>query len=357
MISVMKQAVLTAPGTFEVVEAPVPCPGQGEALLRITAAGVCGSDLHLFREGAIGGVTLADAGGPFVPGHECVGQVEAVGDGADASLVGRRVFIEPAINCGRCRWCLAGRANVCPHHRFLGLPPQGGCLSEYMTHPARLCEPLPDAIDDDAGVLLEPLAIAVHSLDRVGVAGGCAAAVLGAGPIGLTHVMLLARSGVAPLIVTDLLDDRLAAARELGATCTLNAARDDVPAAVADLTGGAGADFVFECAGAAETFEQMVEIAAPAGVVGVVGIPAADRLAVRHSAARRKGLDLRMIRRANRTFARALARTLAEGLPLGRLATHHWPLEQTQQAYETGAGYRDGVLKALIRPAGEAHAG
>jgi len=348
----MKQAVLTAPGEFEIADAPTPAPGPGEALLRITAVGVCGSDLHMFRAGEIGGVRIADAGGAFVPGHECVGVVEAVGPGADASLVGRRVFVEPAINCGRCRWCLAGKPNVCPHHEFLGLPPRGGCLAERLVHPARLCEPLPEAIDDDAGVLLEPLAIAVHSLDRAGQLGGCPVAVLGAGPIGLTHVMLLARSGAGPLIVTDLLDDRLAAAGELGATHTLNPTRDDVAAAVADLTGGDGADIVFECAGAPETFEQMVEIAAPAGTVAVVGIPEADRLAFRHSLARRKGLDVRMVRRSNRTFARALARTLGEGLPLGRLASHHWPLEEARAAYETAAGYRDGVIKAVVNPAG-----
>ncbi len=350
MIFLMKRAVLKAPGKFEIEDAPVPTPQAGEALVRITAVGVCGSDLHMFREGSIGGIGIADAGGPFVPGHEGVGVVEEVGAEGNDALAGKRVFIQPAIHCGRCRWCLAGKPNVCPHHTFLGLPPQGGCLAEYLAHPVRLCEELPEAIDDDAGVLLEPLAIAVHSLDRLGVAGGVPVAVLGVGPIGLAHVLLLARSGAAPLIVTDLLDERLGLARELGATHTLHPRRDHVPAAVAELTGGAGADFVFECAGEPETFAQMVEIAAPAGVVGVVGIPAEDRLAFQHSLARRKGLDVRMIRRASRTFARALTRTLAEKLPLARLATHHWPLAEAQRAYETAAEYRDGVVKAIVNP-------
>jgi len=346
----MNEAVLTAPGRFAIREAPVPQPGPGEALVRVRAVGVCGSDLHMFREGSIGGITIADAGGPFVPGHECMGVVEAVGEGAEKSLVGRRVFVEPAIHCGRCRWCLGGKPNVCPHHAFLGLPPHPGCLSEYIAHPAHLCEMLPDDIDDDTGVLLEPLAIATHSLDRVSPAPGSAVVVLGAGTIGLTHVMLLARSGAGPVIVTDVLDYRLSLARRLGATHTLNAERDDVVPAVADLTGGCGADFVFECAGEAETFEQMVEVAAPAGRVGVVGIPAEDRLAYKHSSARRKGLDVLMIRRANRTFARALARMRNERLPLALLATHHQPLARTQDAYETASVYADGVVKAIVNP-------
>jgi len=346
----MKQVVLTAPGRMEVQEAPAPAPGAGEALVRVRAVGVCGSDLHMFKEGSIGGITIEDAGGPFVPGHECMGVVEDVGEGADRSLLGRRVFVEPAIPCGRCRWCLAGQPNVCPHHEFLGLPPRGGCLCEYIAHPAGLCEPLPEAVNDDAGVLLEPLAVAVHSLDRVGPAGGSAAVVLGVGPIGLAHVILLARGGAGPLIVTDLLDGRLELARKLGATHALNPTREDVVAAARDLTGGHGADFVFECAGQPETFGQMVEVAAPAGRVGVVGIPADDRLACKHSAARRKGLDLLMIRRANRTFARALVRTVSEKLPLARLATHHRALGETQKAYETAANYRDGVVKAIVNP-------
>jgi len=346
----MKIAVLTAPGRFDIREAPVPTPGTGEALVRVGAVGVCGSDLHMFKEGSIGGITIEDAGGRFVPGHECSGVVEELGEGTDRALLGRRVFVEPAVNCGRCRWCLDGKPNVCPHHTFLGLPPRAGCLAEYLVHPVRLCEPVPEEIDDDSAVLLEPLAIAVHSLERVGFRGGCGAVVLGAGPIGLTHVMLLARSGAGPLIVTDPLDYRLQVAVELGATHTLNPRRDDVPAAVADLTGGDGAEFVFECAGQDETFHQMVEVAAPAGRIGVVGIPAEDRLAFRHSLARRKGVDVLMVRRANRTFARALKWALRDQLPLKRLANLHWPLDCTQQAYETAAAYRGGVLKAIVNP-------
>ncbi len=346
----MKRAILTEPGRLELDDAPVPAPGQGEALLRIRAVGVCGSDLHMFREGSIGGISIADAGGPFVPGHECMGVVEDVAADVDRSLIGRRVFVEPEINCGRCRWCLEGKPNVCPHHRFLGLPPQQGCLSEYLAHPARLCHPLPEELNDDQAVLLEPLAIAVHSLDRLAPAPGCPAVVLGAGPIGLTHVMLLARIGAGPVIATDVLDYRLEAARELGATHTFNPERDDVAAAIADLTGGHGADFVFECAGEMETFEQMVELAGPAARVGVVGIPAEDRLAFKHSLARRKGLDVLMIRRANLTLERALAWAVHGKLPLARLARNHWPIQQTQAAYETASQYRDGVIKAIVNP-------
>jgi L-iditol 2-dehydrogenase len=340
--------VLLAARDVRIEETPLPAPAKGEALVRIHSVGLCGSDLHLYKDGVIGGVPI-DAASGAVPGHECVGIVEDVGPGTNRSLIGRRVYIEPAIACGRCRYCLEGKPNVCPASRFLGLPPQSGAMAERLVHPVSLCEPLPDEIDDDAGVLLEPLAIAVHSLERAGATRGASAAVLGAGAIGLTHTLLLARSGTRPLIVTDPLEYRLNVARELGATHVLNPRTDDVVKIARELTGGLGADFVFECAGEPETFEQMVALASPAGRVGVVGIPGKDRLSFRHSTARRKGLDVLMIRRSNNTFHRALQWTLRESLPLSRLVTHRFPLDRAREAFETASEYRDGVVKAVVR--------
>ena len=346
----MKRAILTGPGNFRIEEAPVPAPAAGEALVRIKAIGICGSDLHLFKEGMIGGIRIEDAGGPFMPGHECMGVVEDAGPGVDRALIGRRVFVEPANPCGKCRWCVAGQPNICPNVQFLGVPGVSGCMREYMAHPARLCEPMPDEISDDVAVLLEPLAIAVYSLDRVAPPPGTAAVVLGAGPIGLTHPLLLARGGISPLIVTDVLDYRLKIARDLGATHTFNPKRDNVIEAVLGLTGGYGADSVFECVGHQDTFAVMGELACPGGRVGVVGIPAVDLMAFKASGPRRKGLDLLMFRRANLTLRRALARTLHERLPLAPLATHHWPMEKSSEAFAVAAEYRDGIVKGIINP-------
>ena len=346
----MHRAVLRTAGTFEIQTAPVPAPGPGEALLRVRAVGVCGSDMHMFKEGQIGGIRLADSPTPLVPGHEAMAVVEEVGPGVPAELRGRRIAIEPAINCERCPWCLAGQSNVCPTHLFLGLPPRDGAMQEYMTHPSRLCVPMSDALSDDEIVMLEPLAIAVHALDRLAVRPGQPVLVLGAGPIGLSLLMLLADSAAGPVIVSDKLDYRLELARELGAARTLNPARDDVVAAVRGMTGGFGVPLVFEAVGEVQTFEQMIECAAPAGRVGVAGIPADDRLAFRHSLARRKVLDVLMIRRSNRTLERAAHWAIHRKLPLAKLVTHHWPLACSQEAFRTVAAYADGVVKAIINP-------
>jgi L-iditol 2-dehydrogenase len=342
--------VLKTTGRFVLDEVPAPQPRAGELLLRIKAVGVCGSDMHMFRNGQIGGIRIDDAGSPLVPGHEAVGVVEEVGAGLDSTWIGRRVAIEPAINCGQCHWCLAGQANVCPTHQFLGLPGCDGALRQYMAHPARLCVPLAEDLNDDEAVMLEPLAIAVHALDRAHLAGGQAAVVLGAGPVGLCIIMLLASAGAHPIIVSDKLDYRLKLAAKLGATHTLNPLREDVPAAVASFTGGFGAAFVFEAAGVPQTFEHMVACAAPAAVVAVVGISADDRMAITHSPARRKGLDLRMVRRSNRTLERAMSWAISRRLPLRATVTHHWPLKDVQKAYESVSDYADGVVKAVINP-------
>jgi L-iditol 2-dehydrogenase len=138
-VSTMKQAILTAPGRMAIQDAAIPQSRAGEALVRVLAVGVCGSDLHMFRHGQIGGISLADAGGPFVPGHEGMGRVEDVGAGVDRRLIGRRVFIEPAINCGRCRW----QAQRLPQSHVPGVATDGR---------------LPDAIHDAPGPAMRGVA-------------------------------------------------------------------------------------------------------------------------------------------------------------------------------------------------------
>jgi L-iditol 2-dehydrogenase len=348
----VRQAVLEKAGRFRLVEAPRPAPGAGQVLLRVKAVGICGSDLHLFREGRIGDVPIERAGGRFVPGHECMGVVEECGPGVDRKLLGARVAVDPAAPCGGCELCLRGHQNLCPQVVFLGHPPVAGCLQEHIALRADQVVPLPAELGDDAGVVLEPLGVALHAIRVGGIRPGGSAAVLGSGPIGLSCIMLLARMGVSPIVATDLLDDRLALAREFGAAETVNAAKADVAAAVRKLTGGRGVDYVLECAGAAAALEQTAELARVGGRVLVLGIPAADedRVAFKHSSARRKGLSIFMVRRSNRTIHECIRWALADRLPLDRLVTHHWPLERVQEAFDAVANRTGGVVKGIVNP-------
>jgi L-iditol 2-dehydrogenase len=347
----MLKAVLEKARTFRMAECAQPVPGPGEALLRPLAVGLCGSDLHLFREAMIGGVSIEEAGAEFVPGHECSARVEAVGPGVDTALVGKRVAVDPAMPCGKCRVCRRGWENLCTDVHFVGCPPDNGLLQEYICLPSANLRELPDELDDDAGMMLEPLGVALHAMDVGQVKPGASALVLGSGSIGLCCTMLLAKMNCAPIIATDLLDYRLDVAREIGATQVLNPNRDDVAAAAVQLTGGEGPEYVFECAGDVGTQHQMIDAAAVGAKVLVLGVPEGkDELAFRHSAARRKGLSILMVRRCNVPLERIMKRALEDQLPLSRLVTHHFPLEKVQEAFETLAGYRDGVVKAVVRP-------
>jgi L-iditol 2-dehydrogenase len=277
--------------------------------------------------------------------------VEAVGEGVDAALAGRRVAVEPAMPCGQCRVCRRGWRNLCPEVRFMGCPPVDGVLREYCCVPAGNVAALPREMDDDAGMMLEPLGVALHAMEVGGVKRGSSALVLGSGCIGLCCTMLLAKMGFSSLICTDVLDYRLEVARELGATRVLNPGRDDVVGAAQESNGGDGPEYVFECAGQDQTQRVMVDAAAVGAKALVLGVPeGADELAFSHSAARRKGLSILMVRRCNVSLERTLARALNDELPLSRIVTHHFALSNLQEAFETAANYRDGIIKTAVRP-------
>ncbi len=172
----MRAARLHAAGDLRVGEEPAPEAGAGMSLVRVTAVGICGSDLHWWDEGAIGDATLAH---PLVLGHEGAGVI------AEGPRRGERVAIDPAIACGTCRACRDGYANLCYRIRFAGHGDTDGMMREFMTWPAELLHPLPDGVSDADGALLEPLGVAIHSVDLGHLPFGGTASVVGCGPIGL----------------------------------------------------------------------------------------------------------------------------------------------------------------------------
>ncbi|MDD4890500.1 MAG: alcohol dehydrogenase catalytic domain-containing protein [Phycisphaerae bacterium] len=345
----MRAAQLITPGRIEmreVADPPARLPA-GAALVRIRKVGVCGSDIHLFRHGRIGEL-LAKM--PMTIGHEAMGVVEAVAGDVDGSLVGRRVAIEPTLSCGRCEYCLGGQPNLCTDYQFVGLPPHPGVTQPLLVHPARLLEPVPDAVSDEQAVLLEPLAVAVWAVDLAGLKVGQSAAVLGTGVLGGLTLMVLRQVGCNPIICTDLLANRLALAGEFGATHTIDAGKADAAAEIARITGGRGVDVTFEACGSAATMEQMVHTTRPGGRCVVIGINDDDRVSFTHGVARRKGLDIRMVRRSRLTLGRAIDLVAGGKLPVDRLVTHRFSLSGAQAAFDLVSHYGDNVIKAMISP-------
>lgn len=342
----MKAAFLTGLRQMEIRETPEPrLSGPRDVLLRIDTVGVCGSDVHYYTTGRIGSAVVKC---PFIVGHECAGTVQEIGAGVQGLQVGQRVAIDPLVSCGHCDQCRAGRAHTCRHQRFLGLPGQlAGSLVEYLVLPEECCYPIPASMTLDQAVLVEPLSIGVYAQRISQLESGAKIAILGSGPIGLS-VLLACRVAVdGRAYVTDLIDERLKLASQLGAVWTGNPKECDVVKAIGDAE-PLGVDCVFECAGEQETVDQSVELLKPGGALLIVGIPEVDRISFPIHTLRRKELTIKNVRRQNQCVAPAIDLVASGKVNVNPLMTHHFPLAKTQAAFDLVADYRDGVVKALI---------
>ncbi len=273
-------------------ETPPATTPEGHVRVRVTSVGLCGSDLHWFGEGGIGDAAL---GRPLVLGHEMAGVVD------EGPRRGVRVAIDPAQPCGGCESCHAGQSNLCPRIRFAGHGDCDGGLRDLMWWPQRLLHPLPDALSDAGGALLEPLGVALHSLDLGHLRPGGTVAVVGCGPIGLLAIQLARAAGAANVVAVEPLETRRRAALELGADEALT------PAGARDADWGRGVDVGFEFAGTDDAVALAMLAVRPGARVMLGGIPGVDRTSFPASLARRKGLTLMLVRRMNDTYPRSLA--------------------------------------------------
>jgi L-iditol 2-dehydrogenase len=335
----MKAMMLTGIRAMALRDVPAP-ELRGSRDVRI-----CGSDVHYYRTGRIGSQVVQY---PFTVGHECAGVVEAVGRDVTRLRVGDRVAVDPAVSCGSCDQCRAGRPHTCRHLRFLGCPGQmEGCLAEFLVMPETCCFPVPPGLSLAEAILSEPLAIGLYALRLAALPAGARIAVLGAGPIGLSVLLPAVAQGVERAYVTDKVEARLAAARAAGATWAGSPDGADVVAAI-QACEPLQLDAVFECCGQQEALDQAVELLKPGGRLLLLGIPAEARVSFGMDHLRRKELCLQNVRRQNRCTEAALEAMAAGVLKPGFMATHRFPLERAPEAFDMVEHYRDGVIKALV---------
>jgi len=320
----MKAVRLHAPNDLRQHDEPKPEPGPGEVLVRVTAVGICGSDLHWFDEAGIGDARLQK---PLVLGHEIAGVI------AEGPKKGVRVAVDPAIPCNECEFCRQGNPNLCTHMRFAGHGLEDGALREYIAWPDERLFPLPDSLSCTDGVMLEPLGVAIHAVDLAHLWAGMSVGVFGCGPIGLLVIQVARLAGAMEVFVTEPLSPRLDIARGLDAK---------------EWTPGQEVDVAFECAGENGAVEDAIAAAKPGGRVVLIGIPADDRTSFPASVARRKGLTIKLVRRMKFTYPRAIQLVESGKVDVRSLVSHHFPLEQAQQAF-TVAQRREG-LKVVITP-------
>ena len=335
----MEVARLHGAGDVRLGQEPDPVPGPDESLVRVTAVGLCGSDLHWYSEGGIGDATLTD---PLVLGHELAGVV------VGGPLDGRLVAVDPAAPCGHCESCLEGNGNLCPTVRFAGHGRNDGALRELLTWPTRLLHPVPAALDAGDAAMLEPLGVALHAHDLAHPRIGASVAVVGCGPIGLCLVQLARIGGAATVVAVEPLAHRRDAALRHGADVVLDPAEDGFDEALLAATGGRGVDVAFEIAGEDAAVEIAVTAARPGGTVILAGIPAEDRTSFPAGTARRKGLTLKLSRRMKEMYPRTIGLVERGAVDVRSLVSATYRFADVAEAF-AAAERRDG-LKVVVTP-------
>ncbi|MBC7235781.1 MAG: alcohol dehydrogenase catalytic domain-containing protein [Chloroflexi bacterium] len=341
----MKALRLFGPRDLRLLEEPVPKPMPGQALLRVRAVTVCHSDIHYYKYARIGDTVSKT---PLVLGHEFCGEVIETTPGVEGLYRGDLVAVEPAISCGRCRYCREGNPNLCEHLLFSGTPPLDGALREYMPYGAEFLFPLPAGFTPEEGALLEPLGVAIHGWDLAKLRIGESVAIVGCGPIGLLLIQLARIGGAAQIMAIEPLDYRRDLAVELGAIGL--APDDDLERRVLALTGGHGVDVAVEVAGTLPAQEEAVRVVKRGGTVVAIGIPPEDKLVMTHHVIRRKGLTIKLARRMKLTYPRAISVVQRGLVDLKPLVTHRFALDEADRAFRLVEQYADGVIKAVIYP-------
>ncbi len=329
----MKSVRLHGIGDLQLHEEEVPVAGDGEKLIRVKSVGVCGSDLHWFGEGGIGDAKLER---PLVLGHEFAG----------VTSDGQRVTVDPAIPCGHCEFCDHGHPNLCSHLIFAGHGETDGAMREWITWSERSLFPIPDSLSDDDGAMLEPLGIAIHSVDLGKLKAGMNVGVFGCGPIGLLIIQMARLSGASNIIATDKLPHRLEAAKALGANQVYFADNNSRLNQILAMTRGYGVDVALDAAGSPDAVNDAFAAVRPGGKVILVGIPSDDKTSFNASLARRKGLTIKLVRRMKHTYPRAIELVSKGLVDVSSIVTHRFPLEQAAEAFRT-AQQREG-LKIII---------
>jgi L-iditol 2-dehydrogenase len=342
----MKVALLTGIRKFETRKVPEPkLTKDTDVLIRIKTVGVCGSDIHYYTTGRIGAQIIQF---PFTVGHEAAGIVEQTGKKVTRVKPGQRIAIDPAVYCGHCDQCRAGRENTCRKQLFLGCPEQlDGALCQYLVLPEICCFPIKDRTTFEQATLSEPLAIAVYAVERARLPARANVAILGAGPIGMSVFHVLRANQVGEVFITDKIPERLKFSQKLKPKYCGNPDRADVVGEISKAE-PLLMDAVFECSGDRMAYDHAVRLLKPGGTMALVGIPEFDDVSFPIHELRRKEITLTNIRRQAHCTQKAIDLLEAKEINLDAMVTHHFSLEETQQAFDLVANYRDGVMKAMI---------
>jgi L-iditol 2-dehydrogenase len=321
-------------GTIEIADVGDPAPGPREAVVRMEAVGVCGSDTAYFTVGYIGDYVV---NGPIILGHECAGVVVGVGSDVTGVRVGDRVAIEPGKPCRDCRECMAGRYHLCPDLIFFATPPYDGSLVQYMAVDERQLFVMPEAMSFEDGALCEPLSVGIWACHRAGLQPGDSVLVTGAGPVGILAAQVARAYGAADVTITDTSDWRIGFAGRLGYTAERagESERTDF-------------DVLLECSGAPTALADGLWRLRPNGRAAMVGMPKQD-VALALSRLNVNELTIGLVNRYGHTWPKAIALIAGGRVDVSSMVTQRFRLDQTDQAL-LNAKHEPASMKAMIAP-------
>ena len=349
----MAATVLVAPHRFEVQQRPVPVPGDEDALVRVRACGVCGTDLKIIHDG----MPDMPPYGDFIFGHEYAGDIVAVGRTVDEFKIGDRVVVEAHMGCRRCENCIRGLYTACLNygnikrgHRANGFTTNGG-LAEYAVNHVNTLYRIPDGVSYEESTVVMTSGSPLFGLENAGgYFAGETVAVLGPGPIGLMAIQLVKALGATRVILTGTRESRLALGRQLGADVIVNSGRHDPVAAVMDATQGKGADLVIDCAGADDTFDQCIKMAKSGGKILLVGFYHGPVTADVSHAVRRNVTIYTERGEGGTSVGRALSLLAAGRLTAKPLITHRFPLSQVHEGFDILEKRIGDPVKVIFNP-------
>ncbi len=337
----MIQQVMTEPGKIVFREVETPRPKAGEVLVKIMRIGVCGSDIHVWH----GKHPFTKY--PVTQGHEVSGEIAALGDGVTGFALGQKVTIQPQVVCGKCHPCRHGKYNLCEELKVMGFQTTG-VASEYFAVDAAKVTPLPETMSFDEGAMIEPLAVAVHALNRFGDMRDMRVAVLGAGPIGILVAQAAKGMGAESVLITDVSDIRLEKAKECGVDFCVNTARTDFGDALVQAFGPDKADVIYDCAGNDVTMGQAIQYARKGSTIILVAV-FADLAKVDLAVLNDHELDLNttMMYR-NEDYLEAIRLVNVGKVRLQSLISKHFAFADYAEAYRYIDANRQSTMKVIM---------
>lgn len=339
----MKALVYRGPKKIEVEERPIPEISGSDALIRVRASGICGSDIH----GYLGGTGRRVEG--YCMGHEFCGDIAELGGEVRGWDVGDRVVVQPSIFCGECVYCRQGRTQLCLNKKFLGVFQVNGAMAEFVAVPAKLLYKMPDTMSYEEGALIEPLAVAKCAVDKIpGGVRGKNVLVVGVGTIGLLIISVLRSRGAKTIIASDLSENRLNFAKTVGADYTFDPSKTDVVAAIREVTGGLGADASLEAVGADRPVKTAIDCVRLGGDCVWVGNSKKEIVIDMQSVVTREITIYGTYTYSHKAFGETIDEMKGMGIDADAFVGKRIPIEDAPAVFEYLAAGNDDLVKAEI---------